>query len=236
MLASRAATNDDGFPEQRISICCNPWNDGQISAGGVLITNRAVRMREVTDGLSNTLAVGECSDLAVDSRTGVSHRIDGGFPQSWLTGTSAVGTPPTYQAVNPPPAWNITTIRYPPNMTDYSQPGIEDNRGANNPLVAAHRGGVNGLNLDGSVHFLCDEIDLSTLKQLATRDGQTVALQTALIRCREKSLRQLFCRLFFLPPVGLRRHSAISLGQRSPIGRSIAGQTLAARMLSKAAL
>ena len=169
------STDDAGFPEKRINTCCLPENKGEISAGGVLIPNRAVRLAEISDGLSNTLIVGECSDYAFGA-LGNTFRIDGGFPNGWITGTTAIGTPPNYHWSSfAPPSWNVTTIRYPINTRNYNQPGIDDDRGANNPLVSAHPGGVYGLFGDGSVRFLADETDLLALKQLATRDDGLVA-------------------------------------------------------------
>jgi prepilin-type N-terminal cleavage/methylation domain-containing protein len=165
------AANFDGFSESRVSTCCAPFNNGQISAGGVLIPNRAVSLREVRRGLTNTLAVGECSDFAVTS-TGQKQRVDGGFPLGWIVGTGAGGTPPSYTA-NPSvqPSFNITTIRYQPNMRNYNSPGIYINHGPNHPLLSSHPGGVHGLMLGGAVHFMADDIELDVLKQMATRDG-----------------------------------------------------------------
>jgi prepilin-type N-terminal cleavage/methylation domain-containing protein len=163
------AANDAQFPEPRVSTCCLPVLNGQISAGGVLVPNAHVRGEQIIDGRSNCLVVGECSDYAIDA-TGYVHRIDGGFPNGWLTGTSVAGTPPQYAAGIPSPSWNITTIRYAPNMRDYTQPGIRDDRGANNPLLSSHSGGVEGLILDGSVRLLSTDMDVISLKRLATRD------------------------------------------------------------------
>ncbi|HEY2826486.1 MAG TPA: DUF1559 domain-containing protein [Pirellulales bacterium] len=171
------ATNYEGFPEVRISACCVP-PDGQISAGGVLVPNQAIRLRQVSDGLSKTLVVGECSDNVLDSH-GVAHRIDGGFNSGWITGTTALGTPPNYSTGFSPPAWNITSIRYPPNTREYDRPGINQSHGPNNPLVSAHPGGVNGVFLDGSVKLVVDSIDLTVLKEFATRDDQRVIATTA---------------------------------------------------------
>ena len=158
-----------GFPESRNNDCCAYENPGRISGGGLLIANRAIRAKQVTDGLSSTLLVGECSDFAVTVQ-GKNRRVDGGFPLGWIAGTWAFGTPPNYAVSPAPPSWNITTVEYTPNMRAYEQPGIDDNRGANNPLLSAHPGGVNCAFADGSVHLLSDEIDVWILKRLATRD------------------------------------------------------------------
>jgi prepilin-type N-terminal cleavage/methylation domain-containing protein len=176
-VGNSGASNYDDFPETRVSVCCTPKEDGEISAGGVLISNRSLRLREITDGTSKTLAVGETSDF-VFNQAGTPFRIDGGFPEGWITGTSAPGIPPTYGTSFAPPSWNITTLRYGPNTRNYELPGIYTDRGANNPFVSAHEGGVNGLNVDGSVSFITDEVDLRCLKCLVTRDdGQTNSVQ-----------------------------------------------------------
>ena len=164
------ATNHDGFAETRVSQCCAPLNDGQISSGGTLIPNEVVKLSQITDGMSKTFAVGETSDYAFDSNRR-RFRIDGGMPFGWMTGTMEKGTPPNYGSSNPTSAsWNLTTIRYPINTRDYSLPGIYDDHGANNPLVSAHASGVFVLLMDGSVRFLTDDTDLRHLKMMATRD------------------------------------------------------------------
>lgn len=170
------ATSEGGFTEQRVNVCCTPQVTGQISAGGFLVPNSGLKHRDLADGLSYVIAVGEASDFAVDNN-GTKRSIDGGFPVGWMTGTSATGTPPNYNASLSfsPACWNVTTIRYRPNDRRYMQPGVLENHGPNNPLLSAHRGGVNALVADGSVHYLSDSIDLRNLKRLATRDdGQTV--------------------------------------------------------------
>ena len=37
------ATSHDNFPEHRVSPCCSPKVDGEISSGGLLISNQVVR-------------------------------------------------------------------------------------------------------------------------------------------------------------------------------------------------
>jgi len=167
------ATNDPEFPETRVNVCCSPALGGEIAAGGMLIPNAAVERRTVTDGASHTLLVGEASDYCF-TKTGIPFRVDGGFPGGWLAGTLAEGTPPNYDPSRTPIAVNITTIRYPVNTRDFELPGIDDGRGANNPLLSAHPGGAVALFADGSVHFLADDTQVLALKRLATRDDSGV--------------------------------------------------------------
>ena len=166
------ATSHDGFREKRVNVCCVPASDGEISAGGTLVPNKSIQFRQVVDGLSKTIAVGEASDYSFDTR-GVPFRIDAGFPSGWILGTTVPGTPPNYAATFP--SWNITTIRYRPNERRYNLAGINQNRGADNPLVSPHPGGVHLLRLDGSVQFTNQEMAVGVLKKLATRDdGETL--------------------------------------------------------------
>jgi prepilin-type processing-associated H-X9-DG protein len=160
------ATSHDGFPETRVSPCCR--SDGEISAGGVLVPNTVIQAGQISDGLSNTLLVGEQSDtvLTVD---GQSFRIDGGQPNGWIIGTDALGVPPNYGSWLAP-SYNLTTLRYRLNERRYEMPGIYYDLGANNPLVSPHPGTVNLLYCDGSVHSAADSIEVRILKSLATRD------------------------------------------------------------------
>ncbi len=167
------ATNHDGFPETRVETCCTGKNDGQISAGGVLVPNLQISSRQVSDGLSKTVAVGECSDYSYASN-GRAYRIDGGFAYGWLTGTFMTGIPPKYATMVSGRPFNLTTVRYPPNLSGYHHPGVNSGYGINNPLNSAHPGGVQVLKLDGSVEFLEDSVSVRVLKLLATRDDGIV--------------------------------------------------------------
>ena len=75
------AADYDGFPETRVSRCCR--SEGEISAGGILVPNAVIRVRQITDGLSNTLIVGEQSDFAY-TETGQPIRIGAAFLCGWL--------------------------------------------------------------------------------------------------------------------------------------------------------
>lgn len=163
------ATDHDGFGERRVSDCCVTGAGGQISAGGMLIPNRAVSHPEVIDGLSHTIAIGECSDY-VRTASGREMRIDGGFNYGWMTGTIMSGIPPNYTTTFAAPSYNLTTIRYAINERQYERPGIYNAHGPNNPLTSAHPGGVHVLYVDGGIRFLDEGIEIATLKKLATRD------------------------------------------------------------------
>jgi len=171
--AISGATNEDGFPEFRVSRCCR--SEGQISGGGLLIPNAAIRVRQVADGLSNTLLAGEQSDFAYTD-AGQPRRIAAAFVNGWLTGTRALGVPPNYGDWLSP-SYNIATLRYSLNERRYNLPGIYEDIGANNPLLSPHAGVVNLLYGDGSVRATADSLDVQILKSAATRDeGSAIEL------------------------------------------------------------
>lgn len=172
------AADPTSFTESRIY---DDGNLGLISGGGMALANKAIGLRDVTDGSSNTMHVGEMS--------GQLKRLDGtyswvagsGTVHGWLMGTRNQGTPPnldTGTSGNDQRCFNMVTIRYSPNQEPFANqlfPGMGSNQGANNPLNSMHVGGVQILLGDGSARFISENIDLETLKQLATRDdGQVV--------------------------------------------------------------
>lgn len=169
------ATNDHQFAETRINSThlTIPAGPGQISGGGVLVTNRAIEISEVTDGTSSTIIVGEASDYAVTNK-GEQIRVDGGNALGWLAGTRTKGTPPKYGTApaltDGSPAYNLTSIRYQPNERQYELPGVYTDHGPNNPLLSSHPGIINAGVLSGAVTVISEQIDLLVLKEMATRD------------------------------------------------------------------
>ncbi|MEZ5950917.1 MAG: DUF1559 domain-containing protein [Planctomycetaceae bacterium] len=146
--------------------CWSVWMGGD--HGGRPYWSRGGRSRtfaQAVDGTSNVMIVGECSEYAFTS-AGAPVRVDGSYPHGWMMGTYHDGVRRR--------EFNLTTIRYAPNTRTYELPGIADNHGANNPLMSAHKGGVQCLLLDGHVAFISENINLLTLKRLATRDDRQV--------------------------------------------------------------
>jgi type II secretory pathway pseudopilin PulG len=175
--AVSGAYSVDGFDEWRVSKCCR--SDGLISAGGVEVPNAAIRTKQITDGLSKTLLVGEQSDFAY-TQSGQLKHVGSAFADGWLTGTQALNPPPNYDDPSMPstmPSYNLTTIRYRLNEHQYNLAGIYEDTGANNPLLSAHVGIVNLLYCDGSVHGVADSLDVNILKAAATRDNGFDALE-----------------------------------------------------------
>ena len=186
---SGAVLSTTDFTETRLDACCDCCTpatsspaSGWISAGGILIPNKSIKIRDVSDGTSNAIVVGELGSTMQTQLTGSTYSqiperprvrmTPGGTYHGWLMWTNSDTVPPNpaYASSGRPRAFNITTIRYAPNSKNYDRDGISANFGANNPLISDHTGGVNVLAADGHVTFISDSVDLTTLMRLATRD------------------------------------------------------------------
>ena len=131
---------------------------------GMFLRGRGVSIAEVTDGLSNTLFVGERSSKSKPATLpGVCTWV-GALPGGDLDGESPAlfvlghtGTPPNPVTGDPLDA-------HTPNSPT---PHVED-------FTSKHSGGVNFLFGDGSVRFITDSIDGQTWVKLGTRQGGEV--------------------------------------------------------------
>jgi len=141
---------------------------GITSYGGCLIANQAVKVAQITDGLSHTMLVGEQSDYSIlsngtrkdcrSSRGGFSMSLSSYFPGD-------------------PRLWNLTTIRHPISKDwDLANACYEGGPlGSNSALQSAHPGIVLILFADASVRVVNDSTDVTTLKRWSDRDdGQSV--------------------------------------------------------------
>ncbi len=169
------------YSPRRQGICCNCCSgagnantlgidQGLASWSGMLPPNQAVKIGEVTDGLSNTMLLGEQSDWLVDG-TGAKQDGSPSWPHGFPMGTdntvvrsTATGNGTTTRY------FNVTSVRYAIGTRNYELPGIAANHGSNNPLISAHTGGIIAGLADGSVRFLANSTDLATLKFLSDRD------------------------------------------------------------------
>ncbi len=118
---------------------------------------KTIAIRNISDGLSHTMIVGECSGRGVadsngDLPGGMSFKdLDGAWASNSNVGKIKldVTRPPFVSAINPPPADNWREEE----------------------LFSDHPGGVNILMCDGSVHFLSEDTASRVYFSLASRDG-----------------------------------------------------------------
>ena len=138
---------------------------GSVCSNGVLPPNRSIRGAEITDGMSNTIVLGEQSDYCVDS-TGAKVDLRNSWRWGFTMGAGATGYPGTsdWTSAVQNDSHNITTLRYAINFkTKTNDAGGNVEYGTNNGLQSAHTGGAFVLRADGSVKFLSDSINLTNV-------------------------------------------------------------------------
>ena len=113
---------------------------------------KPVRLSQVSDGMSNTFAVGEMAWLE-GFNWGAWPRSTSGGSGTWLS----------YCCRNV--AYPIHEFRYDPSVSfDYNDISFG----------SEHPGGCHFLMLDGSTHFFSEDTELVVLQAFATRDGGEV--------------------------------------------------------------
>jgi prepilin-type N-terminal cleavage/methylation domain-containing protein/prepilin-type processing-associated H-X9-DG protein len=154
-----------------------------------LLKQGKTRIAEITDGTSNTIAIGE--DAGRDPRY-LSPYTEGYYdpnndPRPILGMGPAGGATParrywrwaepdtSYGVSGQPnnkfkPAYEQTPWQLPPGILGTAG----NNAGANDELASFHPGGVNVLMGDGSVRFIKDSINVVTLRSLVTLKGGEV--------------------------------------------------------------
>ncbi len=119
--------------------------------GAIVARPMSVRLKDVTDGTSHTFAFGEEDYFAGQSTDGplwAGGYIVNSFAASWGP----------FNPINPP-----DEVNDPGSVGKYLTAFRSD-----------HAGGVQFVMVDGSVHFVSDDIQKSTLDALATRAGDEV--------------------------------------------------------------
>jgi prepilin-type N-terminal cleavage/methylation domain-containing protein/prepilin-type processing-associated H-X9-DG protein len=164
-------------------------------SNGCFTTNKAITLKQITDGTSHTA-------IYAEMRTGDGDRFSVEIPGDWfaISGTNQdaetvytkclaiAGTPPTGGAQYPCSGRNWVygdygTTRYnhvmPPNLQSCSQNQTGGNltaiqvneHGTATTASSRHSGGVNMACADGSTHFVRDEIDRFVWSALGSRNA-----------------------------------------------------------------
>jgi prepilin-type N-terminal cleavage/methylation domain-containing protein/prepilin-type processing-associated H-X9-DG protein len=103
-----------------------------------------VRVQHITDGLSNTLAVAECTGRGVEIDEGEIKSLNG----AWASGNNVSHITKGINKLEAPEAWYKESI------------------------FSDHPGGANLLMSDGSVHFAADDTETTIVMSLCSRDGE----------------------------------------------------------------
>ncbi len=118
-------------------------------------------IRQITDGLSNTMALGEC--------VGRNDSMDSLYDDPVVTGSKRSH----WRWAEPDNAFGVS---YTPNFHrspwggPASCPWVDMNCGPNDELFSFHTGGCHALFLDGHVRFLSDSIDFRVLRAAVSAD------------------------------------------------------------------
>ena len=162
-----------GATDTTITSGCSPQHryGGITCVNGLLTANYNYGLRDVTDGASNTIVIGEQSGTI----NNVDYRAN--YYGGWGGFTLDMATTATYASwTSSTDAWGtgITTIRYSPNPKTAAG-GTDEVYDLNTALTSYHVGGIHALMADGAVRFLSDNLQYSTLANLGSKsDGLVV--------------------------------------------------------------
>ena len=142
--------------------------NGLSSNGGMFYVGSKLSFRDMSDGSSNIIMIGEISDWGKDAtnqNVEIRSSADGGGA-TWISATDV----PTGGDNR---CFNLNTVRYAPGTRPSSTlNGVGYAGYCNAPLLSAHTGGFQALMGDGTVRFVSNNIDLTMLKYLVLRaDG-----------------------------------------------------------------
>lgn len=180
---SGGAADELFFDDQNVPCCdcCGGSAASGVFSGRGILAPWGVRSKvsSITDGLSNTGLLGEVSsfyftinDAQQQELAGRSGILLGSVGRNTDEGDSHTN----FDMDEHPRYYHATTVRYDINDINSSGlPGVDDNHGSNLPLASNHPGGVHIVMGDASVRFVTDNIDLLTLKLLATKDDDQVS-------------------------------------------------------------
>lgn len=146
---------------------------------GVFYKNSKIGVRDVTDGTSNTMIVGEYSGLAKGQRLSsirtAGPEVTYGWmnSQAWFTGyDTGTGTTGYIYSIQ---LGTYKTVTYAPNVAFFLGTGASNaSTTYNQSLKSQHTGGVHILMGDGACRFLSENIAIQTLYNLADANDQNM--------------------------------------------------------------
>ena len=149
-------------PAGRTTVCNTAGSYGSTYCNnGLIVPYMITRLRDCTDGTSNTMIVGEQSGSVNNAD------LSNNYYSGW-SGSGATAPPGDTH-------WGAgnTAIRY-ANNSQVAAAGANQNYTGNTILNSYHVGGIHVLMTDGAVRFISDNINFTTLTQLACKDDGKV--------------------------------------------------------------
>ena len=132
-------------------------NSGGLGSNGVIVFNGGVNFKDITDGSSNTMMIGESA-------------WDSGPTRTWIVGTLDSNS---YNDAGGGHGWiyNSKNVRHPMHTAFREKPGEPPSPYNSNDisLGSRHPGGAHIGMADGGVRFLIEDITINELRALATR-------------------------------------------------------------------
>jgi prepilin-type N-terminal cleavage/methylation domain-containing protein len=131
---------------------CSPSQGGGSAINGAIIMGGGVNMRRISDGTSHTFCVGEISWLCGPQRI-------------WAVGSASATVPDRFN-------YSAKNVMYPLNTAYRAEPSAPTpSPYANNDMSfgSLHPGGTHFVMCDASVQFVSENVDLATLRALASR-------------------------------------------------------------------
>lgn len=148
---------------------CNPGNYGIACGNGPLRPGQLTRMRDLTDGSSNTIMVSEQSGVV-----GV-NAISSNYGGGW-NGLSRAYPPSAQSALGPYFYAGITTVRFAPNTKTTTSSASSQPYETNTILNSYHTGGIHALLCDGAVRFVSENVDIATFRAACSmNDGIVIS-------------------------------------------------------------
>jgi prepilin-type N-terminal cleavage/methylation domain-containing protein len=170
--------------------CCN-GNGGYYSQNGILYPGSQTELVQITDGSSNTWMVGEQSMHLLDAnKNPITAGFNSGVGNSsgtygWTMGAQ-IGNNQDLSSWGDRREYNCTAVRYSLNYYGFTtansggngSAGVNNDVGPNFPLSSPHFNGVNVLFGDATVHFMTNDLPLTTIDALCTRANNDTATFT----------------------------------------------------------
>lgn len=146
---------------------------GDVFVDGVFYLESNTKMSKITDGTSNTMAIGESIHYSwLGMGDGYQNPRVGG-PCAWFQGGTCVRTDDGgFSPITQYTARYIRGTKHPMNSLLFL---LKEERENELPFGSAHQGGAQFVFCDGHVDFLQEDIDMDTYRALSTRaEGEII--------------------------------------------------------------